>query len=138
MTLSDALYTYLSTYAGLVALIGTDVYHGRMPHRVEAPYVSWWKISEPQVTVMGTNDGPYHPRVQFSCFGNTPDDAEDVAVQVKKALTDYSGVMGGGSGVTIQRIFFDDENEIDTPDGDTSGVLYGVALDFIIWYEETR
>ena len=74
MTLSEALYTYLSTYSGLVALAGTNTYHGRIPQRIDTPFVSWWKISEPQVHVMGTDDGPYQPRMQFNCYGNTPDE----------------------------------------------------------------
>jgi hypothetical protein len=50
------------------------------------------------------------------------------------ALRDFSGIMGGEGGVTVQRIFYEDSTDLYEPVAD--GVRRcGRALDFIIWHE---
>ncbi len=130
MELREALYTYLSGYAGLNALVGDRIYPIVLPQKAVMPAVTYQKISEPQVHVSGADSGPYCPRYQFSCWGTTYDEACDVAVQVRTALRDYTGVMGGAGGVTVQRSFLEDANDLFNEQTERCGV----ALDFIIWH----
>ena len=55
-----------------------------------------------------------------------------VKAALKTALQDYSGVMGGAGGVTVQAVILDDEQSYYDPDTK----LYSIQMDFIIWHLE--
>ena len=135
MDIEAALYTYLSTYAGLVALISTRIYPGGITQEAaNLAAVSYSLIDSIPVHLGGADAAIYRPRFQFSCWGTSYANARAVAAQVKLALQDYTGVIGGVGGVTIQRIFYEDSNDLYEPVAD--GVRRcGRALDFIIWHE---
>ena len=82
MNIDESLYKYLSTYAGLTALISTKVYPLIIPQAVERPAIAYQRISDPPEHAMGTDAAIYHPRYQINCWANT-----------------YTGVQApGGSG----------------------------------------
>ena len=134
MIIEEALYTYLSTHAGLSALVSTRVYPVVMPQGCTLPAVTYQKIDGPRVHAMGSDAGLAHPRFQVSCWGSTYKSTKDVAAQVRAALQDYTGTMGGAGGVSVGGVFLDDENDL-FDDAAGTGV-YHVALDFIVWHTE--
>ncbi len=132
MELSEALYSYLSGYAGLTALVENRIYPpSGASQKAKAPYVVYQKISDPQLHSSGSDNGPFLPRYQFSCYGRNYDEACDVAAQIRAALRDYTGLMGGEEGVMIQRSFLEDETDL----YDENTERCGVAVDFIIWHD---
>lgn len=133
MELEVALYTYLSTHAGLIALTSTRIYPDDLPQSPTYPAVVFNMISGPRVHAMGSDPGLTYPRYEFTCWGSTKASARAVALQVIAALQDYTGTMGGAGGVTIQRIFLEDES-----DGEADPMLnrYSRIVEFIIWVEE--
>ncbi len=134
MTIEKALYTYLSTHAGLSTLIGTRIYPMMIAQEAAMPAVAYQLIDDLPVH-SGIADLIVHAaRFQFSCWGGGTSgytNACAVAVQVKSALQDFSGVMGGAGGVTVQRSFL----EMTTDLFDENLVRCGRAVDFIIWHE---
>jgi hypothetical protein len=134
MTIEAALYTYLSTHAGLSALIGTRIYPITIAQGAAMPAIAYQLIDDLPVH-SGIADVKVHAaRFQFSCFGGGTSEytsACAVAAQVKSALQDYTGVMGGAGGVTVQRSFL--ENSTDLYDETMNRC--GRAVDFIIWHE---
>ena len=133
MQLEVALYNYLSTYAGLIALTSTRIYPNVLPQSPTYPAVTFEMISGPRVHAMGSDPGLTFPRYEFTCWGSTKASARAVALQIIDALQDKTGTIGGTGGVTIQRIFLEDES-----DGESDPILsrYARIVEFIIWAEE--
>lgn len=128
MTLKEALYTYLSTYAGLVALIGTRIYPQMLPEGVALPAINFFTVSQPYEYTHDGHDGAIETRMQFSCWAKTSKAVESVAAQLVAALSGYTGLMGGVGGVNIGHSF--KSNEVDLPEPDAG--IYHKALDFLI------
>jgi len=131
MTIGEAIYAHLADHAGLAALVGTKIYPGDIPQGVTPPVVVVQLISNPPIPAGGSSYALHGPRYQFSCWADGYKGAVDVCEQVKNALMDYSGVMGGTSGVTVQWCMC--ENEYDLYDEELR--RSGRAIDFIIWHE---
>ncbi len=128
--METSLYSYLSTYAGLVSLVSTRIYPIDIPQDKTYPCVAYEMASSPRVHAMGSDPGLKYPRYNFYCWGSTPASARAVAAQVIAALQDFTGTMGT---VSVQRIFLEDEY-----DGDFDPMLnrYCRVVEVIIWVEE--
>lgn len=135
MTIEEAIFKHLSTYAGLTALVGKNIVPGDTPQSMaNQAGVAYFLISDPHIHKSGGDLDVYQPRFQFSCFGTSYSNACAVAAQVKAALQDYSGTMGGTGGVVVQHSFYEDANDLfDTVSGNMR--RSGRALDFVIWHE---
>jgi len=133
MQIGEALYSYLSSYAGLTALVGNRIYPLILPQGVTLPAVTYTQISGPRVHCMGSDPGLTHPRFQVSVWAESYSDMATVAAQVRAALQDYSGTMGGDDGVVVQRIFLEDETDRNF---EPNTKTFRRDLDFIIWHEE--
>lgn len=132
MNIDESLYKYLSTYAGLTALINTKVYPLVVPQDVALPAVTYQRISDPPEHAMGKDATIYHPRYQISCWATTYTGVQSLAAQIKAALTDYSSAaMGGTGGENVYRVFY----EGCYSDYDSNTGQYRETLDFIIWHD---
>lgn len=132
MHIEEAIYSYLSTYAGLTALTSTRIYPGALPQKCTLPAIVYSRISTPRVHTMGNDPGLASPKFQFDIWAETLLSALGVKAQLKKALQDYSGTMGGAGGVTVQAILLDDERQ----DYEPETKLHNIQMDFIIWHLE--
>lgn len=136
-TVEDALYTRLSGYSGLSALVGTRISPLKLTQNSTLPAVTFQRISANRVHAMGADPGIVTARYQVTSWGDGKDgadgygDVKDVAVQVLAALSRYSGTVGT---IQIDGIFFDDGSDNDVYDPETERV--GVAQDFIVHYRE--
>ncbi len=109
--IEETIFSRLSTFAGLTALIGAPpncrVYpHELAPENALFPYVTYSLISAPREIAMGADPGLVRSRWQFDAWGLDPDDARDVAEQLRKALERW---RGAGSGTTVQDTFIDNQ-----------------------------
>ena len=124
MGIESDLYGYLSTYAGLTALISTRIYPLVAPQNVTKPYCTYQKISLERKYSHGGYSGLQRPRLQVSCYAETYEQSRAVADQVIAALEAWPGAAN------IQAVFI--ENEIDLYDPDT-GLQY-IPVDFFCYY----
>ncbi len=132
MEIGAAIYSHLSGTSDLSALVGTKIYPVVAPQNVNLPFVTYQMISGVRIHAMIKDPGLTRPRFQLTSWSTSYATVQAVAKQVRLALQDYSGTMGGSSGVPVQRIFF--ENEIDLVDTDDGRVTHYCAQDFIIWH----
>ncbi len=132
MIIEDALYSYLSTYPGLTALISDRVYPLKRPQKIKSPALTYQKISCPRLHTFGNDPGMATPRFQFSCFAEDYNTVKNIAEQVRFALQDYSGTMGGVDGVIVGAVNLEDEVDLYEEDAE----IFRVDLDFIIWHKE--
>ena len=133
--LEEAIYTRLSGFAGLTALVGTRIYPDDRPHGALLPAVVFGLVTEIRHSALGTDTPIVRATYQFSCFAGGPgvDNGSLVSVNVKRqvqlALQRFRGTVAG---VVIQDCFLQNavalrELEID---------VNHIAVDVEIIYEE--
>ena len=135
--LEAALYTRLSGYAGLTALVGTRIYPNIAPQSVQSPFVTYSRISTTRESAMGADTGLVHVRVQVDCWaaaGPNDDgyaDVKAVAAQVRAALQRYDATVGS---VVIQDIMLDSEQDLF--DAADPVRYHRTSLDFMVHHLE--
>ena len=128
MTLSQALFNYLSTYAGLASLVSTRVYPVALPQGATLPAVTYQRVSTVRRRTFGAPRLGRQARFQFTVWASSYADREAIALQLIAALEGYSGTMGGGSGVVVLAI----QGEGETDDYGPTAKVWQAALDFTI------
>lgn len=124
MMLEQAIYSYISTYPGLIALVGSRIYPLVMPQNPTYPTVVYSRVSrvyEKDLSGTAWNQS----RMQFSVYATKYSDAKAVAEQIRAAFRDYKGEING-----INIMLADVTNEIDLYEPDTA--LYHVLVDILI------
>lgn len=129
-TSRQAISAILEAATGVTTHTSTRIYPGRVPQNPQRPYIVHWKISHPRTHAFGEDKALSFARHQVRSVGTTLASAEDVALAVKTALSRYDGTA---TGVVIQDILLDDENDAmyDPLLGE-----YAIDQDYIVWHEE--
>lgn len=87
MTIEATLYTRLSGYSALTALVGDRIYPQRLPQEVTFPAMTYQLISHPEQEHCMVGDvGITNPRFQFTAWGDTHIEVVNIIAQVKAAL----------------------------------------------------
>jgi hypothetical protein len=128
------IYSRLTGFAGLSALVGTRLYPSVLPENPTYPAISYRRIDAPNVaqTHEATPAGLARPRFQFDCWGTTATSAKAVGEQVRLALEGY---QNKAANPRIDGIILADRR--DGP-RETGSNLYRDILDFFIWHSEPR
>ncbi len=126
MTVEATLYTQLSTYAGLTALVGTRISPPPAPVNAAYPLVTYQKIVSPRVHAMGVDPGLAESHFQVTVWGASFLDVVNVAEQVRKALQDFTNT-------TVQRVFYG--GEIDHG-FDFEAKAYQRICEVVVWNSE--
>lgn len=130
--LEEGLYTYLTTFAGLTALISTRVYAFRIPQGGTLPCVTYQRISTPRELShdsAGIGNELAHPRFQFDAWATTYASAKAISDQLRSALNGHKSTTGS---VTVNGILVQDERTSFEPE--TS--LFRVSCDYVIWHTD--
>ena len=128
MAIQNHIYTRLSGYAGLTALVGLRIYPVVAPESPVYPLVIYTLISpDKPKTSGGTSGNQIAALYQFSCWADTYASARAVADQIIAAFEDYSGTSDS---TVIQFSFYESENEMFEP----TTKKHFIAIDFMIWY----
>jgi hypothetical protein len=137
MELNDALFSYLSTHAGLLALVSTRIYPDKLPDKITIPAIAFQLISEEETETFRqpTTDllaGTY----SFAVWASTRAAANAVGKQIRAAFKNFSGIMGGAGGVLISAVR--KVSRITDVDLTREGAVisYKDIQDFEIWYNE--
>ena len=135
--LESALWTRLSGYAGLIALVNKRIYPVVAPQAAQAPFVTYQRISTTRESAMGSDPGVAHVRMQVDCYGAASPvsdgyaDAKAVAAQVRGALQRWSDST---TSPEILDTFVDNEQDIfDPADAER---YHRVTLEFMIHHRE--
>ncbi len=134
--LEEGLYSYLSGYAGLTALIGTRIYPVRLPQGALLPCLTYQRMTTPRIMThdtSGMSGTLAEPRLQFDAWAETYKECKDITDQVRAALNGKTGSIGTSpNAVTIRAALVD--NELSEYYADVE--LYRIMSDYIIWQEE--
>ena len=133
MEIEQAFTAHLLAYVGLKALIDAKLFPEELPQGTVLPAVSYIKISDVKDRTLSGQSKLERPMFQFTAFGTTKASARAVSNQIKLALCDFTGQMGG---IAIQLIAL--ENELPDLETSSDGTLkvYTESLEFQINYEK--
>lgn len=126
---NTGIHARLAAYTDLTDLVSARIWRIRATDIQTLPYVVIHRISTTPTHAMGGDITPTEARIQVSVFGSTGASCDATALEVKNALSRWSGSAGT---VTFQHVFFEDEN--DQYDEDTN--YFQKNLDFRVFYEE--
>ncbi|MDV2503083.1 MAG: DUF3168 domain-containing protein [bacterium] len=136
MAIEEAIYTRLSTFAGLTALVSTRIHTLVLPEGVTYPAVSFFRVSGPRVHAMGSEPGLVMPRFQVSAWDQDVEGvssgyttARAVSAQIRAALSRWSGTVNG---VVVQDSLMETERDL----FNERLKVWQVASDFMIIHEE--
>ena len=132
MGVEQAIYTRLSGYAGLTALVSTRIYYMDTRQDTAFPNITFSLVTNVPVHASGSDAGLEHPMIQVDVWALTAQSMVDISIQVKAALQDYSGTVAT---IAIQRIFLENENENIDYDPNTKKKIYHRTHDFEVWCE---
>ena len=132
MEIGKVIYNILSNDSNVAPLVTTSgnfrIFPSRynFPTDVKLPYITYQMFAdEPNNTKNGVSTYDY-VRVQISIYHNSYADMITLAGHVRTAL-DY--VSGTYSGVVVDKIFYQDQNELYDDSAGSIG-LYGIAQDY--------
>lgn len=123
--IEELLFTRLSTFAGLTALVSTRIYPVIMPQETVKPAVTYQLISSPREVAMGSDPGLVKARFQLNAWATTALEARNVIKQVRLALERYR-VAG------VEDCFIETEYDV----FDEAAILHGRGLDVIVHHTE--
>ena len=129
-SIDSALYTRLSGFAGLAALVSTRIYPPLAPQNATYPLVTYQQISAIRPYAMGTQIGLVQARFQLDSWAETSPGARAVSEQVRLALSNYSGTSDT---IVINHCELVNEQRGDPED---QGELHRIIQDFMVWFFE--
>ena len=132
MEIGKVIYNILSNDSNVAPLVTTSgnlrIFPSRynFPTDVKLPYITYQMFGdEPNNTKNGVSTYDY-VRLQISIYHNSYADMVTLAGHIRTAL-DY--VSGTYSGVVVDKIFYQDQNELYDDSAGSIG-LYGIAQDY--------
>lgn len=128
--IEEALYTRLSGFAGLTALVGTRVFPLKLPPGTALPAVSFQLIDAQRDRLSGQDGADRGAQFQFDSWAGTYEAAKAVAVQVVAALDRWSGTVAG---VVVTASFIDDER--DTFEEQVQEGIPRILTEATIWHD---
>ena len=136
MIIRIALYNALSGDSDLTGITGTRIYWVKMPQGTIYPAVTFETLpTSGRVHLMGTDSALAMETLRVTEWGEADDftNMDSAAGYIKTLLQDFTGTLGGGGGLEVERIFL----ETNQPTMFNAGVgVYQIVQDFTIWYQE--
>lgn len=116
LTLEEALYRRMSTYAELTALVSTRIYPNTIPQDATLPAVSYQKISSTSFLTQSGPSGWARSTIQISIAANDTDDKKIISEAVRHCWNGYAGTLElstAQAGITIGVARIDDRTDVD-------------------------
>lgn len=128
--IESGLFTFLSTNAGLEALIGQRIYPLRIPENATLPALAYQKVSGPSEHSKDGDMSLNHPRFQLTCWADKYADAKAVRTAVMAALQSFANGGSFGGGPVVDQIIVENDADLHDP----ASLEFGASVDAIIWH----
>lgn len=108
-TVSEDLRTFTMADSTVASLVG-NMHELHVPQVESKPYIYFARISTEDERAMdsATGDDPFRHMFVVECWGETPEDADGIAVAVRNRLNNYRGTMGSQ---TVQGVFVNSQSD---------------------------
>ncbi len=127
MSVEKDIRTYMLTRTAITDLISTRIYAQKLPEAATFPSLVYNRISSTRNYSHSGDSNMTSPRIQYSCFAETYEEAKDLAEQIVSEMSGFKGTAGSS---TIYSTFV--ENELDLIDPESK--LYFIPVDLMITY----
>lgn len=128
MSVEKDLRTYMLSRAAINTLIGTRMYAIKLKQNPTLPAVTYNRISSVRRRSHSGDSNLTRPRIQYSSFAETYEDAVEVADAIEAEMKSFSGTAES-SNIYAAIV----ENRIDLLDPESK--YYMIAIDLMIQYE---
>jgi hypothetical protein len=133
VTIEKAIENHLKTHAGLKALVSSRIYpDSEMEANKTYPVMIYQLISSVDDHALGTDPDSREERWQFTIKATSASSRAAVSKQLKAAFKDFSGLMGGESGLSIHSVL--QQGRRDTYDSETK--IFLRMEDFMFIYDD--
>lgn len=129
----NAIYTRLTSVAGITSLIDKKVYPTNLPQNITLPAVTFQLLAEDEIETLQTPATMRTAAVQFDCYAATQAAADAVAEAIRTALKNYSGTAASTDIEACRKI---NKMEMEEKDKDGKIVCYRTMLEYRISYQE--
>ena len=123
-------YDHLRLVSQVSSLIADRIYPVRAPQGIARPYLVWLRQSVTRQQLYCGTDGLALGEYQFTCYGITALQADDVHVAVRNAMQDFAGLMGD---VIVKHAYL----QTDFPIEDEDPNIFTVRQLWRIWFVES-
>ena len=134
--IEQAIFTRLSGWLPLSALVEARIYPMRAPQNARLPFITYQRISGPRLRSMQGASGQANPRLQVDVYGGSYASVKAAANEVRLALDNFRGtiITGDGASVIVRSCSLDGDRDFLDTDADPQ--IFRVSHDFIIWHDE--
>lgn len=108
MLIHEALERHLSQY---VTEVNSRVYAEMAPSKTPTPFITYTRVGTQYHHQFGRDSGFNTSHIQVDVYAVTAKEAQAIAVTMRKAVIDFSGIMGGDGGVYIGSVILEDESD---------------------------
>lgn len=126
MSFESDLYNRLSGDTVISSLVGTRIYPSAAPQNTIRPYCVYQLVNKPHIYSHSGYSGLSQLKVQLISYGDSYQDAKQVAAAVTSLMESWPGSQG------CQSAF--QSNESDSFEKETN--FYRVITDFLLIYQE--
>lgn len=131
MSLEEGLVAHLKADSAVAALVGTRIYHEKLPQKPTYPALAYARTStERQMTLSGPSSLT-QVRIALDAWTHSSAEMKSLAAAVRSAV---SGVTGNLGGVSIQHCTYESEADLSEFEGDRSDRR--VSFELVIWLNE--
>ena len=105
MEIKKAIYSYLSNTAALSAIVSDRIYPSLRPPSggFPAKSIAYSRRSDTNIYSHDGNSRLYKPVFQFNCYAESDLKAEEIAIELRKAMEDFKGVYAG---IKVHKAFY--------------------------------
>ena len=128
MTVEAVLFSRLSGFAGLSALISARVYPLVAPQNVQQPYLTYRRVSSIRESAFGSDSNNVTARFQIDVWASSFASARNVAEQVRLAMQRWRNTTG----TVVDDTFIENQIDLYEPEIDT----FHIAVDIRVHYRE--
>ena len=127
MSVEKDIRTYMGTRTAITDIVGSRIYAQKLPQAATFPSLVYNRVSTQRTYSHSGDSNMTSPRIQYSCFAETYEEAKDLAEQIVSEMSGFKGTAGSS---TIYSTFVD--NELDLIDPESK--LYFIPVDLMITY----
>jgi hypothetical protein len=133
MAINASIFTRLSGFAGLIALVpSARMYSGKANQGTAVPFLVVNRATGPREGSLSGPVGLATPRYQIDSYADNYDEAKSIADQVRYALDAFNAGSASNETVKFGRVV----DESDTMDNSTGALLHRCRVDVVITHRE--
>ena len=142
MSLESAFYTYIGSFAGITALIGSTpkLYPDVAPLNAVIPYVVYRRIGSEHVHHLTASAGLAHADLQIDVYDDDKVGVLAIAEQFRLALEGMNPQTwdSGGTPLAVKRVLYEGMRSLmELREEGGEDVIYRMMMQFQVWFAES-